>query len=183
MKHVTKVILITIVCGVIVLAIGANTFINYTNSTEFCVSCHSMKRNYEEYKVSVHYKNASGVQASCADCHVPKELGPKFYAKIVAVKDVYHEIVGTINTPEKFDERKMYLAERVWEKMQATDSRECRNCHDFRSMDYAKQGRRALNQHTKGFDQGKTCIDCHKGIAHSPPAMYEEDPSAAMPAK
>ena len=169
MKHVTKVIFITVVCGVIVLAIGANTFINYTNSTEFCVSCHSMKRNYEEYKVSVHYKNASGVQASCADCHVPKELGPKFYAKIVAVKDVYHEIVGTINTPEKFDERKMYLAERVWEKMQATDSRECRNCHAFTNMDLARQTELASKKHERAMESGKTCIDCHTGVAHEEP--------------
>ena len=48
------------------------------------------------------------------------------------------------------------------------------------SMDYMKQGRRAVTQHVEGFDEGKTCIDCHAGIAHSLPAMYEIDPTAAM---
>ena len=71
----------------------------------------------------------------------------------------------------------------VWKEMKDTDSRECRNCHEFESMDYTAQQRRAVNQHTKGFDEGKTCIDCHKGIAHSLPAMYEEDPSAAIGAR
>jgi cytochrome c-type protein NapC len=62
--------------------------------------------------------------------------------------------------------------------MKETDSRECRNCHDYESMDYTKQQRRAVPQHIEGFDAGKTCIDCHKGIAHQLPAFYEEDSSS-----
>jgi cytochrome c-type protein NapC len=64
--------------------------------------------------------------------------------------------------------------------MQETDSRECRNCHDFESMDYAAQGRRARDRHIDGMDAGKTCIDCHKGIAHSLPDMRDVDPSAVV---
>ena len=50
--------------------------------------------------------------------------------------------------------------------MKKTDSRECRNCHDYESMDYPSQGQRSMTNHIKGFDDGQTCIDCHKGIAH-----------------
>ena len=57
---------------------GLNSFFNYTNETEFCVSCHSMQTNYKEYKETLHYKNASGVQTGCADCHVPVALGVAF---------------------------------------------------------------------------------------------------------
>jgi cytochrome c-type protein NapC len=64
--------------------------------------------------------------------------------------------------------------------MKATNSRECRNCHANESMDYTKQEQYAVQQHIKGVDEGKTCIDCHKGIAHSLPALYEIDPSAAI---
>ena len=56
-------------------------------------------------------------------------------------------------------------------------------CDKQMLLDLAKnteQGRRSMKQHTKGLDKGKTCIDCHKGIAHSLPAMYEVDPSAAV---
>jgi len=45
-------------------------------------------------------------------------------------------------------------------------------------MDYTKQQRRAMKNHIKGFDEGKTCIDCHKGIAHELPAIADVDPSA-----
>ncbi len=148
---------------------GLNKFFDYTNNTEFCISCHSMQTNYKEYKQTLHYKNASGVQASCADCHVPKAIGPKFFAKVVAVKDVVYELVGTINTADKFQERRWDLANTVWKKMRANDSRECRSCHKYSSMNYEQQGKRVSKKHSTALEKGKTCIDCHAGIAHEEP--------------
>lgn len=154
--------------GAIALA-GVNGFFAYTNRMDFCISCHSMKGNYEEYTETVHFKNASGVQAECADCHVPKEFFPKIAAKVYAVKDIYHEIIGTVDTPEKFEAHRWDMATRVWAKMKASDSRECRSCHDFDDMDLSAQGRSARSKHSRAPMQGKTCIDCHKGIAHLQP--------------
>ena len=151
-------------------AFGAtNTFFAYTNRMEFCISCHSMKINFEEYKDTVHYKNASGVQATCADCHVPKEFFPKLKAKIWAAKDVYHWMLGTVNTKEKFEEHRWGMAQAVWTKMKANDSRECRNCHAYDNMDLSEQGRSARKKHPRAQMKGQTCIDCHKGIAHYEP--------------
>nr|VFJ44568.1 MAG: cytochrome c-type protein NapC [Candidatus Kentron sp. FW]VFJ54087.1 MAG: cytochrome c-type protein NapC [Candidatus Kentron sp. FW] len=53
--------------------------------------------------------------------------------------------------------------------MKETDSRECRGCHDYASMDHAKQEKISRKKHTSGPKAGKTCIDCHKGIAHKLP--------------
>jgi cytochrome c-type protein NapC len=41
-------------------------------------------------------------------------------------------------------------------------------------MDYAEQGRRAAAQHGKGVKEGKTCIDCHKGVAHVLPPIEQD---------
>jgi cytochrome c-type protein NapC len=38
-------------------------------------------------------------------------------------------------------------------------------------MDYSVQGLRARRLHEQGHDEGKTCIDCHRGIAHTLPPM------------
>ncbi|MDM8566298.1 NapC/NirT family cytochrome c [Candidatus Halobeggiatoa sp. HSG11] len=150
--------------------------LEYTNTESFCISCHEMEENvYQEYQDTIHYTNRTGVRATCPDCHVPKDWGYKIIRKIKASNELLHKVLGSIDTPEKFEAKRLYLAEHVWESMKATDSRECRNCHDYESMDYTKQGQRAFKQHTKGFDKGKTCIDCHKGIAHSLPEGYEED--------
>ena len=148
---------------------AVNTFFAYTNEMEFCTSCHSMKINLEEYKETVHYKNQSGVQATCSDCHVPKQFFPKVKAKILAAKDVYHEIVGTVDTREKYEAHRWDMASRVWAKMKASDSRECRNCHSFENMDLSTQGRMARKKHPRALEEGDTCIDCHKGIAHEEP--------------
>lgn len=152
--------------------------ISYTNSLEFCTSCHTMQTNFAEYKETVHYKNRSGVQATCADCHVPKPLIPKLVTKIVAVKDVVHEVLGTIDTPEKFEARRWIMANRIWDKMKASDSRECRSCHDFASMDLSAQDRTARSRHAKAEDKGETCIDCHKGVVHTEPDPPEDTESA-----
>ena len=148
-----------------------HTAMKVTDNIEFCVSCHSMEKVYEEYKKTVHYQNNSGVRAICTDCHVPKEWGPYVLAKIEATGDLYGEIMGVIDTPEKFEERRLVLAQRVWRRMEETDSRECRNCHAFDAMAVDAQKEEAKSQHPKAIKDGETCISCHKGIAHEMPDM------------
>jgi cytochrome c-type protein NapC len=118
---------------------------------------------------SVHYNNASGVRAICSDCHVPKAWHYKMIRKIRATSELYHKILGTVDTAEKFEAKRLELAQRVWKTMKETDSRECRNCHLMTAMALTNQSRRARNQHDNsiiGVEDGDTCIDCHKGIAH-----------------
>ena len=63
----------------------------------------------------------------------------------------------------------MWLASKTWAYMRATDSRECRNCHDQSSWHTALQSAKAQQYHTGALAKGKTCINCHKGLAHKPP--------------
>lgn len=151
---------------------GFNWALEMTNREEFCISCHEMKDNvFVEYQNTIHYTNRTGVRATCPDCHVPKEWGPKMWRKIQASNEVLHKILGTIDTREKFLAKRQRLAENEWRRFKATDSRPCRNCHNFNYMDYSMQGMRPAREHPKAFDEGKTCIDCHKGIAHQLPAV------------
>lgn len=155
---------------------GFNTFMEYTNTTEFCISCHEMRTTvYEEYKKSTHYENPSGVRAICSDCHVPRPWTAKLVRKIKATNELYHKIVGSIDTPEKFEAKRLQLAENVWAEMRANGSRECRNCHSFEAMQFEKQGRRSAEKMREAFKEGKTCIECHKFIAHKRPDDYEDD--------
>jgi cytochrome c-type protein NapC len=152
---------------------GFNTALEATNTEQFCTSCHEMKTNvFEELKGTIHYTNRSGVRATCPDCHVPHEWTNKIARKMQASKEVWGHIFGTINTREKFLGLRRAMAEREWERMKANDSLECRNCHSAQSMDLAKQNPRAAAAHERFlFTKEKTCIDCHKGIAHKLPNM------------
>ena len=155
---------------------GFNTFMEYTNTLKFCVSCHEMEQSvFQEYKETIHYKNRTGVRTICADCHVPKEWTPKLIRKIKASNELFHKVIGSIDTKEKFEAKRLELAEKVWATMEANDSHECRNCHSFQAMDFQKQKKRPQKKHPKAMKQGKTCIDCHKGIAHKLPEDYEEE--------
>ncbi|MCP4388674.1 MAG: Denitrification system component NirT [Gammaproteobacteria bacterium] len=155
---------------------GFNTFMEYTNNMSFCISCHEMETNvYQEYKESVHYKNASGVRATCADCHVPKEWTPKVIRKIQASNEIFHKLIGSVDTREKFVEKRMELARDVWRGMMATDSRECRNCHSYDAMHWEEQSRKAKMKMKKASKEGKTCIECHHGIAHELPDDIDFD--------
>lgn len=149
---------------------GFNTAMEMTNKESFCISCHEMEENvFQEYQDTIHYSNRTGVRATCPDCHVPRDWGHKMVRKIQASMEIYHKLMGSIDTPEKFEDKREELARKVWKTMKATDSRECRNCHNYAAMDYTEQGRRAMASHEKGLSKGETCIDCHKGIAHSLP--------------
>lgn len=158
---------------------GFNAALDYSNTETFCISCHVMKDNvYAEYQETIHYSNRTGVRAVCSDCHVPKEWFAKVSRKIQAtMHELPHWALGTIDTRKKFDERRLYLAKRVWADMKSSDSHECRNCHALQHMNLDKQQLSASRKHTlkRQTERGETCIDCHQGVAHTLPEGWEDE--------
>lgn len=142
--------------------------IEATSTTDFCMSCHEMEAFVmPAVAEGPHWNNASGVRAECKDCHVPKNYFAKMKVKINAgLVEVPGHLTGKIGTQEKYDAYRPVMAERVWERMAATDSRECRSCHAWETMSEEDQSRPAMMMHQRAQQQGQTCIDCHKGIAH-----------------
>ena len=155
---------------------GFHTALEATNTLEFCIGCHEMRDTvYVEYKETVHYQNRTGVRAACPDCHVPKDWSHKMLRKAKASFEVWGKLMGDIDTPAKFEAKRMELATHEWDRMKASGSAECRNCHNFSVMVLEKQKPMAQKNHKKAMEEGKTCIDCHKGIAHLLPKEYKED--------
>jgi len=152
---------------------GFNTAMEATNTEQFCTGCHEMRDNvYMELQGTIHFTNRSGVRAKCSDCHVPHEWTSKMARKMQASKEVWGKIFGTVDTREKFEAHRLQLAQNEWRRLKANNSLECRNCHQFESMDFTRQSKRAVDAHSTFLARGeKTCIDCHKGIAHQLPDM------------
>ncbi len=161
--------------------IATQVMVHQTGTVEFCGgACHSMRAfTLPEYKESVHYSNRTGVRASCSDCHIPHSY-PKvlFYKAYAGVRDVYHELAGTISTQEKYDKERWRMANHVWDEFRKTNSANCRTCHNDHAM--AKQSASAQKAHKKMLAGESTCIDCHKGVAHKEP---EEPEEPAQPTK
>jgi cytochrome c-type protein NapC len=171
---------------------GFNTALEVTNTETFCTGCHEMRDNvFVELQPTIHYSNRSGVRATCPDCHVPHNWTDKIARKMQASKEVWGKIFGTISTREKFVDKRLELAQHEWARLKANNSLECRNCHNFASMDFTRQSKRAMEMHSTALAKGeKTCIDCHKGIAHrlpdmkaaeAPPATHTAEAAPAKP--
>lgn len=169
------------ICGIVFWG-GFNTALEVTNTEAFCTGCHEMEANvYADLQQTVHFTNASGVRAKCSDCHVPHEWTHKIARKIAASKEVYGWIFGTIDTREEFEAHRLEMAKREWARFEANDSLECRNCHSYIAMDFSRQSPRAAETHERVLGPGDgTCIDCHKGIAHTLPDMSEQQASRLL---
>ena len=154
-----------------------NTALELTNTEQFCTGCHEMRDNvYQELQGTIHFTNRSGVRAKCSDCHVPHNWTTKMARKMQASKEVWAKIFGTVDTREKFQAHRLTLAQHEWARFKANDSLECRNCHDYQSMDFTRQSPRAQAMHSTYLaNKEKTCIDCHKGIAHRLPDVAKAE--------
>lgn len=153
---------------------GFNTALEMTNTEKFCIGCHEMRDNvYEELQATVHWSNHSGVRATCPDCHVPHNWTDKIARKMQASKEVFGAIFGTINTREKFLDKRLELASHEWKRFKANGSLECKNCHDYDSMNWDLMSDLAKTQMKQAAERDQSCIDCHKGIAHELPGDME----------
>lgn len=168
--------------GFIALALGAiglgtmNYALHETSTTEFCYSCHSHEAFIKpEYEASSHFMNASGVQAQCADCHLPHDNWFKLvWTKAVVSLDVIPELAGKLDTAEKYESHRAEMAQSVWREYKENDSAYCRSCHSISAMDLEAQHRTSARRHSQAEKKGETCIDCHYGIVHAEPENATE---------
>ncbi|QIZ76023.1 NapC/NirT family cytochrome c [Ferrimonas lipolytica] len=155
------------------LWIGFETSLEVTSTDKFCTSCHNSPSQFvaAEMQHLPHRNNASGVIATCHDCHIPHEFFPKLWVKATsAATHVTHHLMGEITTKEEFESNRLRMAEKVWAHLEQSDSHECRSCHKVEEMNVAKQSETAAQYHDVLKDEdGPTCISCHKGIAHQLP--------------
>jgi nitrate/TMAO reductase-like tetraheme cytochrome c subunit len=168
--------------GFIALFIGAaglgtmNYVLHETSSTEFCYGCHSHEAFIKpEYEASSHFVNKAGVRAGCSDCHLPHDNWfDLVWTKAVVSLDIIPELMGKLDTAEKYEQHRAEMAESVWRQFKDNDSKFCRSCHSFDAMDLEGQGRSTARKHTRAQDDGQTCIECHFGIVHKEPENAEE---------
>jgi cytochrome c-type protein NapC len=167
MKSVVVIFIAGLLLGVAAPA-TFNGVMHYTSTDDFCgSSCHEMTSGpLQSLQQTAHYSNAHGLSAGCADCHIPREFGPKMLRKIEASREVWGHFNGLIDTPEKYAAHRPAMRERELQRIRANDSQECRNCHSLERMDFEAQSRAVRRYHRGMVERGKTCIDCHEGIAH-----------------
>jgi nitrate/TMAO reductase-like tetraheme cytochrome c subunit len=160
-----------VVAGFVMTA-GTQVMVKVTGTDAFCGSaCHSMQWVAQEHRASVHGVNRTGVSASCHDCHIPPHYPELLWYKAKAgIKDVIGELRGVISTEEAFKKERLRMAQSVWAEFKENNSRNCRTCHEFTPETLTKQKDFVQPIHQQALQGNATCIDCHKGVAHTAPA-------------
>ena len=64
---------------------------------------------YQEYKITIHYSNRTGVRAICSDCHVPQNWADKMVRKMQASRNCGAS-VRLLRYQEKFEHHRMEMA-------------------------------------------------------------------------
>lgn len=143
-------ILIGVFFGIILSVVTAKT-LAYTDSPEFCSSCHIMTNVYESFSESNH------AELACADCHLPHDsvvnkyvnkaksgIGHVYYNTLGADKipKVLHE---TENSTEIIKENCIGCHQNTIENVSHDAKENCTSCHesvphgsDFKNEDYFK---------------------------------------------
>lgn len=167
-------VLTLVVLGLVIGGTGViatQVMVAKTGTDEFCgTACHSMTWVNAEWKASSHAVNRTGVTAGCHNCHIPHAY-PEilFYKAKAGIKDAIGEMRGTIGTEEKFKAERARMAKAVWAEFKENNSANCRTCHNFTPEVIKKQKDFVQPMHEQFLKGAMTCIDCHKGIAHTAP--------------
>ena len=166
---ITRHVLIALVVGGIGGVLFAGfllEFDRFTSRNAFCTACHSMIYAETAYQRSAHYNSASGVRASCGDCHVSPGLLAATWDHLIGGKDLLKQwfgaddddpVVNALRLPESA------FAARAW--FRSRDSATCKRCHTMEAIQGKRADTAAIHREETA---GKTCVDCHYNQVQRP---------------
>ncbi|MCH4295197.1 NapC/NirT family cytochrome c [Shewanella sp. 3B26] len=164
--------------GIVVGVVGyfaTQTTLHMTSTDEFCMSCHSNHSLKDEVLASAHGNNKNGIVVQCQQCHIAQEPFAYLKKKIIVSKDVIGFLtIDGFNTQEWLEANRKEQADLARDYLRAIDSSTCQNCHNrIYENQSENMSKMAVRMHSNNFkkepEKRKTCIDCHKGVAHPYP--------------
>lgn len=144
---------------------------NSSSSNEYCMSCHVHSHSDNEWRISSHHNNKSGVIVHCIDCHLPpKEQITYWPEKIKAgSRDLYSywfKDTDQINWEQKSTLEKA---------KHHTFTESCIKCHqNLFPLHLSKKGDEA-HLYYKNNSTNLDCINCHLGVGHGEKESLSEN--------
>ncbi|OEU62812.1 MAG: hypothetical protein BBJ57_05890 [Desulfobacterales bacterium PC51MH44] len=159
---------ILILLGIAVIIILMSISMARTSTTEYCVSCHEMERYKDELEKSSHAVDKDKNPIQCRQCHIPKNIGPKYLTvkTVLGLKDL---IVHNFGNPEDLDRREMQKIGRRF-----IPDENCLACHQDLTKDVKDKELSEIGKLCHEAYQGKNgttkrgCAGCHFNMAHLP---------------
>ena len=171
-RFITRSIVIACSVGVIIgllIALSMEKVDQLTSTDAFCSnSCHPMQAYVAfepTYTNSIHRITYTGIQAGCADCHIPKGLLAATWTHAISgIRDTWSLIINDFSTREAWDSQRPEMAYRVRDRMLANDSETCRSCHQQEALKPRRE--RGVRRHELAQRDNITCIACHYNLVH-----------------
>lgn len=165
--------------GVALLAI-TNKAVIYSSSDAFCGTfCHSMTWAAAAYHQGPHFINATGVRASCGQCHIPYDSSHATATQYVQLllfkadrgaKDFWGEWHDTIATKEEWGKRRPQLASQFESYLQSHNYITCRGCHSLDAFGGPRSQMEVLIHKDVIKANDLACLACHSDVGH----VYEQ---------
>jgi cytochrome c-type protein NapC len=179
-RYLTRSLLTATFIGVVVgfiMALSLEKIDQLTSTDNFCSnSCHMMA-DYVAYESgyinSPHRTTYTGIQAGCADCHIPKGLLAAAWTHAISgMKDTWSLLVNDFSTREAWNKQRINMAYQVRDWMLANDSTTCRACHERNALKPRRE--RGGRRHELAQRNNVTCIACHYNLVHEKVAPRPE---------
>ena len=164
--------------GVALVAM-TNKAVVWSSSDAFCGTfCHSMTWASDGYHQGPHFINASGVRASCGECHIPYDSSHATASEYVQMllfkldrgtKDFWYETRKTIATKEEWEKRRPQLRVEYESYLQAHNYITCRGCHSLEAFGGPRSQMKVMI-HKDVKANNVDCLQCHQDIGH----VYEQ---------
>lgn len=161
--------------GIILGAVSVLTSmkaISYTNTNEFCQSCHIHPHAEDSWRQSSHYYNQSGMRIGCVDCHLPPE-GDFHYLEAKVRHGLHDFYAFHFKDHDSFDweqKRQLEHAEQI------VYNESCVSCHEnlFTKNLSSEGGVAHLHYEQNAERLDLQCINCHLDVGHHRPGYSHE---------
>ncbi len=175
--------LVLIPLGVVGLLVLAAVTMARTSSTSYCLSCHEMQRYQDELKLSSHAVDKDQKPLECAQCHIPRTVGPRFVA-VKSIQGLSDVVVHHFGHPDRLDRRELQAKA---QRFMSDDN--CLACHqdlykDTKDKPISEIGRLCHDAYLgKNGTTRHGCVGCHSNLAHLPEFDRRYEVNAKFAAK
>jgi formylglycine-generating enzyme len=135
---------------------------DYTSTDQFCMSCHVHPHAEENWRLSSHYDNKSGIVVHCVQCHLPPSgTLAHFSAKAkTGLRDAYAMIFKDTDKINWEAKRQLEAA------LKHTYEKSCISCHqNLFPLQLSQEGMHAHLYYEENRHE-LNCLNCHLHVGH-----------------
>ncbi len=167
-RRYSTILLYGFLLGAIFIVLSGQVM-EYTSTDEFCMSCHVHPHAEDNWRLSTHYDNKSGIVVHCVQCHLPppgnfRHLTAK---AVTGIRDVYAFLFKDTDQINWEAKRQLEAA------LKHTYEESCIDCHQLLfPLQLSEEGMHAHLYYEEN-QEALNCLNCHLYVGHYSEVAHE----------